>query len=165
MTMKGKSVLERFFAKIKKTESCWLWESSLSGNGYGTFFSYENGNRRKPKHIVAHRLSWELFRGPIPEGFWVLHKCDVRACVNPDHLFLGTAKDNTRDMFKKERGYRFSPKHGPAHPKSKLSQEQAEQIRKLYASGNHTYRTLGKMFGVAHNSIQRIVLNASYKMP
>jgi hypothetical protein len=95
------SLLERFEAKIQPepNSGCWLWDSSLTGGGYGTIGL---GTRAQGKEL-AHRVSWELFRGEIADGLWVLHKCDVRCCVNPDHLFLGTHSDNMRDCVAKNR--------------------------------------------------------------
>lgn len=166
MTMKGKSILERFLKKVNKTETCWIWTSSLSGNGYGTFCTYDHGNRKKPKHHVASRLSWELFRGPIPEGFLVCHHCDNRLCVNPEHLFLGSYKDNTQDMFNKKRGYQLPALRGEDSPRAKLTMEQANEIRNLYKSNMKlTYRQLGHMFSVSHNAIARIIKNRGYKNP
>lgn len=162
MTMKGKSIQERFFKKIDKTESCWNWNSTLTGTKYGKFTTYEKG-RDNPTHKQAHRVSWELFRGPIPEGLFVCHKCDNRRCVNPDHLFLGTPQDNTHDMFSKKRGHVLpaSPK-GENHPRSKLTNRQADQIRKIYESSQYTYRQLAQMFNVSRHVIYCVINNFSY---
>lgn len=156
MTMKGKSEIERFISKLIKPadSSCWLWDSVESTAGYGIFYSYENG-RESPTRHQAHRFAWELMRGPIPEGLLVCHSCDVRLCVNPSHLFLGTPKDNTQDMLKKKRGPQCQPK---------LSFEQAEEIRALYKTGEYTYLQLAKMYGVSTLPIQR-VLGYSYHKP
>lgn len=87
-----------FWPKVLKTETCWLWTATLSNKGYGKI------GVCNPRRVAsAHRVAWELTHGPIPDGLWVLHKCDVRACVNPSHLFLGMAKDNTDDMNRKGR--------------------------------------------------------------
>jgi len=87
---------QSFWAEVEKTDGCWLWRAALSTNGYGQ-------TSRDGVQIRAHRLAWELERGPIPVGLLVLHRCDVPTCVNPDHLFLGTNKDNSRDMAAKGR--------------------------------------------------------------
>lgn len=91
-------VLPRFESKfIPVTESgCWLWLRGINAKGYGQF-------GRKHGSDQAHRVAWELYRGQIPDGMNVCHSCDVRCCVNPDHLFLGTQKDNMQDCMKKGR--------------------------------------------------------------
>lgn len=80
----------RFFQKVSKSEGCWLWKGTRNMKGYGTI-------KKDRKTYRAHRVSWELHNGPIPEGKQVLHKCDMRSCVNPDHLYLGTNIENVRD--------------------------------------------------------------------
>lgn len=98
-----KPTSERFWEKVDKTveSGCWEWRSSIRGNGYGAFFTHLIEEGRKAHG--AHRFSWELEHGPIPNGLWVLHKCDNRICVNPDHLFLGDRTDNMRDCAEKGR--------------------------------------------------------------
>lgn len=89
--------LERFDARWKRAPSgCWLWTGAAYPTGYGAFSLNQ-------KTVGAHRASWILRRGPVPKDRCVLHHCDVRACVNPDHLFLGTLGDNIQDMVKKGR--------------------------------------------------------------
>lgn len=96
LTQKNKA-MERFFSKVEKTETCWNWTACKRGKaGYGAI--NVNGKVKD-----AHRLSYELHKGEIPEGLMVLHTCDNRLCVNPEHLFLGTAKDNWHDGFNKGR--------------------------------------------------------------
>jgi len=99
--------MERFWSKVdvQGPDDCWLWTAQIGRGGYGKFkFSLERG------HVRAHRMVWEFIRGapPLP-GQWVLHHCDVPACVNPRHLYLGTPADNVRDREVRERwsGPRF----------------------------------------------------------
>src|ERR1035438_7769338 len=102
---------ERFWSKVKKTDECWVWLSTKNKQSYGVFAI-------KRKSVKAHRISWEIKNGKIPDRIFVLHKCDNPQCVNPDHLFLGSAKDNTQDMLSKGRNRNaYGEKHGSkTHP-------------------------------------------------
>ena len=95
-----RSPADRYWAKVDKTGSCWLWTGSLNSSGYGLFGAKAT---RPVKLALAHRYGWELCRGPIPDGMLVLHSCDTPACVRPDHLSLGTNRDNMRDARDKGR--------------------------------------------------------------
>jgi len=119
---------------------CWLWTGNVAKVGYGQLIS----NRKKR---YAHRSSYEVFKGPIPKGMMVCHKCDTRSCVNPDHLFLGTPQDNMTDMIKKGRS-----KNGPNHPASKLTKEQVKEI--LNMEGTHQY--IADLYGVCRQNIGAI---------
>lgn len=92
-------VEERFWSKVEKTDGCWLWTACVDQAGYGKFGEGGQGGRT----LRAPRVSYEWAYGPIPDGLYVLHRCDTPACVRPDHLFLGNAKDNALDVAKKGR--------------------------------------------------------------
>ena len=100
-----KTAKERFDEKWEPvTESgCWIWTAYVMPNNYGYFYMGEIKR--------AHRASWIIHKGPIPDGMYVLHKCDIRECVNPDHLFIGTQKDNMGDRDRKNRNYWASKTH------------------------------------------------------
>lgn len=122
------SVSKNFILKnIKKDENgCWKWQRFINEKGYG-IFSYKNKRQR------AHRTSYEIFVGEIPNGMFVCHKCDVRDCVNPRHLFLGTAFDNNKDMEKKGRHVR-----GESHPLSKITAKEVMAMRIMHFTGAST---------------------------
>lgn len=117
------SAEERFWSKVRKSENCWEWTGRKDTGGYGTLSIDGRG-------VAAHRFSFELLNGPIPQGqghhgTCVCHSCDNRSCVNPAHLFLGTHTDNMRDAFAKER---FDRK-GVKHPRAKLTDNDIRSIR------------------------------------
>lgn len=101
---------------VVKTDGCWLWTGSTNHNGYGKLWVMNaDGTRSK---VRAHRLSYELHKGPIPKGVLVLHRCDNRTCTNPDHLYLGTHWDNAYDAVKRGRIHNDrDPKTGRMVPK------------------------------------------------
>jgi hypothetical protein len=132
---------ERFWRFVEKGDGCWEWTGSSVPYGYGSFGA--DGTKR------AHRISWEIHFGPIPNGLCVLHHCDNPPCVNPAHLFLGTRQDNSDDKMAKGRG--GQPK-GIRHPRAKMTDESVMEMRRLYAAG-HTTRQLAQEFGLGKSSV------------
>ena len=151
------SAPDRFWKYVRKTDTCWLWTGGTTG-GYGSF---SIGRHRKQP---AHRFSWALHYGPIPDGLWVLHQCDNPPCVRPDHLFLGTVKDNARDMAQKGRGTHYArswPK-GEANPRARLTEDVVRIIRARALTGE-TQSSLGREFGVKWNTIWLIVHERTWR--
>ena len=147
------AIEERWRAKYTVVESgCWEWTSSIDSRGYG-MIKHKNG-----KQIKAHRFSWMLHRGEIPKGIFVLHKCDNRKCVNPDHLFLGTHQDNMDDMVIK---HRSATNKGKANGAAKLTEADIIGIRN--ALGNYlTQSYIGKVYGVSQTQISHINLRKQW---
>jgi len=119
---KGRSEEERFydFVSPEPNSGCWLWVGHCYGSGYGGFRE-ANGF-----HGHAHRYSWRLHNGAIPNEQLVLHKCDVRCCVNPEHLFIGDYSDNLNDMHAKGRG---NNPRGEKHSRARLTENDIRKIR------------------------------------
>lgn len=159
--------LERFLYYIEKTSSCWIWTGDKTVSGYGSFHVYKNKVHIK---YGAHRLSWALHHNQNPGKFFICHRCDNPICVNPEHLFAGTQQDNVNDMLSKGRGImqrdpdrlkNFLKLHsnrrarGDAHPGTKLTTVDVENIRALFEFGVPA-KTLAKDFGVSKNTIWRV---------
>lgn len=168
--------IKLFWSKVNKTEACWLWTGGLNEHGYGI-----HGDGR-----AAHRISWMMEHGPIPPGFMVLHKCNVRNCINPDHLYLGNAKDNARDrdeaghtdrngilvaqqkwanMTKEEKAFarrNIKYSRGEKHHRAKLTDAQAQEIRARYVPRKVTLQMLADEYGVNNATIHRIISGDGY---
>jgi hypothetical protein len=125
---------------------CWLWSGAVDAKGYGRF-SVKN------KVVKAHRWAYERFIDKIPCGLIVCHKCDVRSCVNPNHLFIGTDLDNSNDKVSKKRHL-----YGEKHPKAKLNEEQVLFIK----NSNLSVKELTTMFNIHRNAVYKIKNNESW---
>lgn len=132
---------ERFFKRFKiRADGCWQWTSRADKDGYGILSV-------KDQNIRAHRFSYEHHIGPIPEGMVVCHHCDNPGCVNPEHLFCGTVKDNAQDALQKQRHY-----VGSKNGRSKLFDADVQDIKDSNLSGP----TLAKRYGVTRSTINKI---------
>lgn len=144
----------RFWSKVEKdSESgCWLWLGTKPAFGHGQF-------RHNGKAIYAHRYAWELKHGSLSDDICILHKCDVPACVNPDHLFTGTREDNLTDMRQKGRGS-SPPRHlGAKHPQAKLTEDDVREIR----SSHETPLALAVRYGIARRTIYNVLNGRIWK--
>jgi len=147
---------ERFWRFVNKTESCWLWTGAMVGGGYGVFW------RTQPKRCmqVAHRFAWEVLRGPILNDLWVLHDCpggDNPACCRPDHMFLGTPKDNQQDALKKGM-HPIGEKVGTA----KLTELQVVEILELLRRGEKV-KALAVQYNITPDAIWKITCGKNWK--
>lgn len=152
LSSKGVPFDVRFWSHVKKSDGCWIYDGCLSNDGYAWVGRKDWGGT--PRR--AHRVAWELTYGPIPkgEGFHgtaVLHRCDNRACVRPDHLFLGTQKGNMEDMVQKGR------KGG-----AKLTPAQVAEIKHLHKHG-HQRGELAQRFGVTPHTIYMVASGKTWK--
>lgn len=150
----SQELIERFWSRINKTESCWLWVGAKA-KGYGVI--------RLPKSsttLKAHRVSYAIRFGEVPNGIWVLHRCDNPPCCNPDHLFLGDVRDNVRDMIEKGRGATSEMlsfrQRGEKHSRLKLSEAEVLEIRRRYLEGE-TQTGLAAAFNVSQACIWMII--------
>ena len=147
------TVEDKFWARVQKGHDCWQWLGAISTWGYGLFTV-----GGKVRH--AHRVSWGMHNGTIPDGMMVCHHCDNPPCVRPDHLFLGTAKDNVADMIAKgRRGHMRSTRRGETHQAAKLSDAQVAAIRSAAASGE-PHRRIARRFSVSHTHVGNLVRGA-----
>ena len=129
-----KSLDSRFWSKVQKTDGCWLWTATKNSKGYGYL-----------GHKGAHRVSWELAYGKIPPGLEVCHSCDTRACVRPDHLFLGSHADNMRDCADK----------GRQPGRRRMSVETLDAVWAARGQGRST-REVARAFGLGHGTVWKI---------
>lgn len=133
---------------------CHIWMGALNGNGYGT--TRWEGR----KHVRVHRLAWEAVNGPIPDSLGLMHSCDVRCCVNPNHLTPGTQAENLKDMFAKQRG-KIPSVRGERQGASKLTAHDVREIRRL--AGSKSQPEIAAMFGIDRSNVSIIVLRKGWK--
>ena len=140
-----------FWGNVKRIsdDKCWEWKASLGTSGYGSFHTKDSG-------YGAHRYSWFIHFGKIPDGLCVLHRCDNRKCVNPNHLFIGTKGDNNRDTAAKGRWQGGAP-GGERNGNAKLSDRIVVSIRNMYKTGRFSQRKLARLFKTSKSNIDKIV--------
>lgn len=140
------TLAERFYDKCspEPNSGCWLWTGAVKELGYGVM----GRGGRKDGIVKAHRASWEIHNGPIPDGMAVCHKCDVPSCVNPDHLFLGTLSDNMRDCVAKGR-LRTPDNRGERAGWAKLNADAVRDIR----TRAHTGKSYALKYGVSKSTV------------
>jgi hypothetical protein len=149
---KHKSALARFWSNVQKDDGCWLWQAGTS-RGYG-FLNILG------KNVYAHRMSYEIHKGEIPTGMCVLHKCDTPACVNPEHLLIGTHQDNMTDRSKKGRtAQNFGV--GEQHYCSKLMNRDIPVIRDMCRT--HTHVSVAQQFNVTRQVVDSIIKGETWK--
>jgi hypothetical protein len=148
-----KPLEERIWEKVRKTENCWLWTGALMQNGYAAV------RVRWPskKDLYVHRLVWELSNNTaLSPGLCVCHRCDVRHCCNPDHLFAASQAANLADMASKGRSTR-----GERNPNSKLSAADVVLLRSLEST--HTVEQLSCQFGICRDQVKRVLRREHWK--
>lgn len=144
-------LIKRFEEKFitEPNSGCWLWVANIYTNGYGQI-------KINGRPVGAHRVSWELYRGRIPEDLCVLHKCDNPPCVNPDHLFLGTQADNVADQIKKGR---LNPPYGERQGRAKLATSDILAIR----DDLRTHKEIAAGYGIASSHVSDIKLRKKWR--
>jgi hypothetical protein len=151
----------RFWAKVNKTNSCWLWIGCKTQDGYGFLHRWIHG---RPKGFKAHKYSWLLNVGKVPHGINVLHTCHVRDCVNPSHLYLGTQKQNMQDAVRRFGGAKWIKRQsGQEHPGAKLSNDDVIRIRAMLADGMAPKEIAGE-FSVSKATISMIRTGRTWRL-
>lgn len=156
--MRKVSLATRLLAKVDATEKhgprgdCWKWNGATDSWGYGRIAV--NGKNR-----TAHRLSYALFRGPVPSDKLVLHKCDVAHCINPAHLYIGTHADNVNDAYRRNR---YPSKDGSQNGRAVLREEDIPEIRKMIRNGIK-YQHIASIFKVSTGAIAHVAQGISWK--
>lgn len=147
------SIVDRFMDKVipEPMSGCWLWGAACDRKGYGMFNIVTDCGHKLIQ--FAHRISWEIHNDEIPKNICVLHKCDIPGCVNPDHLFLGSRKDNAEDMVKKGRSLRGRP-HGVGsdNTNARLTEEDVMVI----LCSSLSQKKIARLYGVSQAHVSRI---------
>ena len=146
----------RIMDSIDAASGCWIWLRTFGRDGYGRMGI-------KGKMRLAHRVSYETFVGPIPDGMYVCHRCDDHGCVRPEHLFLGTQADNIRDMWRKGRARVPTTQSGSANYNARLDPSVGKTIRHLYFAERRSQQEIGDFYGINQAYVSRIVRKLAWE--
>lgn len=144
----GERALGRW--RVDTKTDCWNWTGGRFNHGYGAVSS----GGRNATNLLAHRVVYEHYKGPIPAGLDACHRCDNKLCVNPEHIFLGTAKDNIRDMIVKGRG---NWSRGEKHYAAKLDDVQVKRLRELAVTGKYSQSVLAATFDICQSHVSALI--------
>ena len=154
---------ERLWSKVRKAgaDECWEWIGNRNQHGYGLIWrsGLDGGHS-----LLAHRACYEDAQGPIPKGKMACHTCDHPWCVNPAHIFIGTAQDNADDMVRKGRASKSTKTRGEQHHLAKLTHELARQIREAYQYGEMSPSALARAYQVSRSCVMQILLGESWRV-
>lgn len=162
-------IMRHFWSKVDTSGDCWTWQRYRCRKGYGIV-------RIEGQLQKAHRVAWMMTRGPIPDGMQICHHCDNPPCVRPDHLFLGSQSDNSKDMGSKGRHWlqkqperslfvrqpTIKPR-GTQNRHAKLTDEQVREIRKVHTEKRVSRRQIARMFNVSETTVRRVVNRELWK--
>lgn len=161
-------IKERFMSKVQKTDSCWIWMASAMPNG-----GYGHLHFKGKSKAQAHRVSYLLFKGDIPDGLLVCHKCNNKRCVNPDHLYLGTNRQNVLDAIRDGLYANRKYARGSKASHAKLTDDQVREIRdkygdivnlgkKIRSANGVTMQQLSKEYGISFAQINHLINRHTY---
>ncbi len=157
MSAQSRSLVDRFWVRVDKSSGCWLWTGSVDKWGYGSISCRGLFGEAGPRTTGAHRVAYWLALGLFDLSLFVCHRCDTPACVNPAHLFLGTAKDNAADRNRKDRTAR-----GERSAQARLTAANVETIRERSESGVSN-KSLAAEFGICRQHVSAIIKNQRWK--
>lgn len=148
------SLPDRYWSKVDEPDNngCWLWNAGKLTSGYGIYTI-------KHENFVATRISYEDVHGKVPDGLFMLHHCDVRACVNPEHLYAGTKKDNVDDMYRRKRANNI---RGTTVHNSLLNEDVVREMRHMRSEYGATFVDIADYFGVSKSTASHAITGINW---